>query len=120
MSAMTEKEKRDWALLHQRLPQWQEDYMDKLIQEYIALLQGEGAPSQRFWALDQRIRQDKRSAGVQVRMRPSGMQFCLSGLLADGAITADDLEGFSEELRERVCAETQFFAEAEDAAHSKE
>ena len=51
---------KDWKLFRSRIPDWQEAYMDKLNHEYIELLSGEGNPSDKFWALEERIRQDKK------------------------------------------------------------
>ena len=42
--------------------------MDKLNKEYIDLLNGDGRPSENFWALEERIRNDKKDTGVQLRM----------------------------------------------------
>ena len=42
--------------------------MDKLNQEYIVLLTGEGSPSDKFWELYKRIREDKRGPGVLLRI----------------------------------------------------
>ena len=94
--------KRDWTLLREKLPGWQEAYMERLLQEYAVLLCSDGSPSERSWALDKRIREDKRSPGVQVMMRKADMLYILSGLLRDGAIEPMDLNEFSEELREKV------------------
>ena len=52
----------DWKLFKTRLPIWREAYMSRLIQEYIALLSGEGAASGKFWELDKRMREDKNAA----------------------------------------------------------
>ena len=46
-------------------------YMDKLNKEYIELLNGEGTPSEKFWTLEERIRNDKKDTGVQLRMSRS-------------------------------------------------
>ena len=94
--------KRDWTLLREKLPGWQEAYMERLLQEYSVLIGSDGNPSARFWALDMRIREDKRSPGVQVMMRKADMLYILSGLLRDGVIEPKDLSEFSEELREKV------------------
>ena len=51
---------KDWKLFRSRIPDWQEAYMDRLNHEYIELLSGEGNPSDKFWALEERIREDKR------------------------------------------------------------
>ena len=56
-------EKKDWKLFQEKLPLWQERYMARLNQKYIAILEGEGMPSDKFHALDQEIRKDRRTAG---------------------------------------------------------
>lgn len=52
--------KQDWKLFRARLPGWQEAYMDKLNREYIALLSEDGAASDKFWRLAERMKADKR------------------------------------------------------------
>ena len=93
---------QDWKLFRKKLPLWQESYMDKLNQEYIRLLSGEGLASDKFWELEKRIREDKRSIGVVADMRRSQMYSNLLSLLVNEIIREDDLEGFSEELSETV------------------
>ena len=51
----------DWKVLRKYLPQWQERYMERLCREYVALLNSEQAASDRFWALEKRIREDKKA-----------------------------------------------------------
>ncbi len=92
----------DWKLFRSRLPGWQEAYMEKLNQEYIDLLSGPGSAAEKFWALDERLKKDRRSVGVIAEMRRSMMNINIMNLLADGVITSKDLEGFSEELRDRM------------------
>ena len=99
---MMEISKADWKLFRERLPEWQESYMEKLNQEYIELLSSNAAASEKFWALEERIRQDKRLPGVQLELRKSEVDWDLVRLLGDGVITASDLEGFSEDLRDTV------------------
>lgn len=72
---------KDWKLFRSRIPDWQEAYMDRLNHEYIELLSGEGNPSDKFWALEERIRQDKKGSGVQTEMSRSNMKFILMDLL---------------------------------------
>ena len=93
---------QDWKLFRKKLPLWQESYMDKLNQEYIRLLSGEGLASDKFWELEKRIREDKRSIGVVVDMRRSQMYSNLLSLLVNEIIQEDDLDGFSEELSETI------------------
>ena len=45
MSSVNGVNENDWKQLRRKLPDWQENYMDKLIHEYVDLLQGEGNPS---------------------------------------------------------------------------
>jgi hypothetical protein len=105
MNGVNEK---DWKLFRKRLPDWQEAYMDRLNREYIRILTEEGNPSDRFWALEKRIRTDKRATGVRVEnMSRSRMDMNILSLLSEGAITLDDLEGFSDELRERMARITE-------------
>lgn len=94
--------KKDWALFREKVADWQEAYMDKLNKEYIELLTGDGRSSEKFWALEERIRNDKKNTGVQLRMSRSNCIYNIAALLNEGAITMDDLEEFSDELKERV------------------
>ena len=99
---MYQTKEQDWKLFRKKLPLWQEAYMDKLNQEYIRLLSGEGLASDKFWELEKRIREDKRSIGVAVDMRRSQMYSNLLSLMANEIIKEDDLDGFSEELAETI------------------
>ena len=76
--------------------------MERLNREYIALLSGTGSASEKFWELDRRMREDKRRGGVVMRMSRSNMELNLLSLLSDGVISTADLDGFSEELREKL------------------
>ena len=92
---------KDWKLFRSRLPGWQEAYMEKLLQEYTEILNGDGLASDKFWALDKRIRQDKRNPGVLItEMSRSKMRTNLLRLVDCEVITAKDLDGFSNELCE--------------------
>ena len=99
---MYQVKERDWKLFRQKLPAWQEAYMDKLNQEYIRILSGEGIASEKFWELEKRIRMDKKSVGVVADMRRSLIHFNLLSLLVNEIIREDDLDGFSEELSETI------------------
>ena len=93
----------DLKLFRKKLPEWQEAYMGKLNQEYAAILAGPGLASDRFWELEKRINSDKRRTGVMVvGMSRSKMYQHLVELADEGAIGPDDLDGFSEELREQM------------------
>ena len=92
---------KDWKLLRKRLPDWQENYMKRLNDEYMEILSSDELPSTKFWELEKRINRDKRDTGVMVDdMSRSRMTTIIINLLNEGAITADDLDDFSEELKE--------------------
>ena len=59
-------------------------------------------PSEKFWALEERIRNDKKDTGVQLRMSRSNCISNIVSLLREGAITMADLEEFSGELKENI------------------
>jgi hypothetical protein len=92
----------DWKLFRKKLPGWQEAYMARLNKEYIELLSGPGTASDKFWELEKRINRDKKSVGVVAQMSRSNMYMNILALLSDGAIGLDDLDGFSEDLREKM------------------
>ena len=98
-SYFTEK---DWKLYRSRIADWQEAYIEKLCKEYVEILSTDENASDRFWELHDRIKEDKRSTGVIVRNSRSKMVDNILGLLMDGVITTDDLDGFSDEFRERI------------------
>ena len=93
---------QDWKLFRSRIPGWQDAYMNKMNMEYAALLAGEGKASDKFWALEERLRRDQQSHGVIVEMRRSRLVQNMVRLLCDGVISLDDLEGFSDKLRETL------------------
>jgi len=81
---------------------WQEGCMEKLCKEYIALLNSDKLPSDRFWELEKRIREDKRATGVVVTNSRSKMIDNILDLLHESAVTLEDLSDFSEELQEKI------------------
>lgn len=93
---------KDWKLFRKKIAGWQEAYMDRLNKEYIELLSGEGNASDKFWALEKRIREDKKDCGVQCQMSRSNQFYIMISLLDEGAITLDDLGEFSNDLKETV------------------
>ena len=47
---------KDWKLFRKNLLDWQENYMEKLIKEYIEFLSGDGLASDKFWELEKKIK----------------------------------------------------------------
>lgn len=93
---------KDWKVFKTKIPIWQEAYIEKLNSEYIALLNGDGDPSEKFWKLEERIRQDKKHPGVCIELKRSNMDICIIRFLQDGIITLSDLDDFSEEFNEKI------------------
>ncbi|MGN0502984.1 MAG: multidrug transporter [Ruminococcus sp.] len=99
----------DWKLFRKMLPDWQERYMERLNQSYAELLNSEMDPSDKFWTLERRIRKDKQCPGVIVRdMSRSQLYDIIIQLMVDGVICEQDLQDFSEELRDSVTRWFQF------------
>lgn len=94
--------KRDWKLYRERVPEWQEHYMERLTKEYIELLSGPGNASDHFWELEKRIKQDKKNPGVLIEMRKSEAIWDIAAFVGRGIITMDELDGFSEDLIDAV------------------
>ena len=94
--------RKDWALFREKISDWQEAYMNKLNKEYIELLSGEGRPSEKFWTLEERIRNDKKDTGVQLKMSRSNCIPNIISLLNEEVITMEDLDEFSDELKETI------------------
>ena len=66
--SLYEPSKADWKLFRERLPGWQERYMVRLCDEYATILTGGKRGSDAFWEIEKRIREDKKSPGVQVNL----------------------------------------------------
>ena len=93
---------RDWKIFRKKISDWQEQYMERLEMEYIALLQNKKSAAAKFWELEKRIKEDKKSPGVIIDMRRSTAINNIVNLVSDGAISLDDLEEFSDDLKEAV------------------
>lgn len=93
---------KDWKLFRKKIVGWQEAYMDKLNKEYIEILSGKGDPSDKFWKLEKRIKEDKRDCGVQCEMSRSNQFEIIMSLLHEGAITMRDLDDFSDDLKDTI------------------
>ena len=62
---MIEISKADWKLYRERVVVWQENYMEKLVKEYVDILTSPGYASEHFWALEERIKKDKKHPGCK-------------------------------------------------------
>lgn len=93
---------KDWKLFRSKIAGWQEAYMDKLNKEYMEILSGKGNPTDKFWKLEKRINEDKKDCGVQCQMSRSKQFDIMMSLLNEGAITLEDLEDFSDDLKKTI------------------
>ena len=94
--------KKDWDLFKKLLPEWQETYMEKLIKEYMSLLNENKLASKKFWELEKRINKDRHSPGVIVQYRKSDVMMILFKLINDRVITIDDLDEFSDNIKDSL------------------
>lgn len=94
--------KKDWKLFRACVGNWQETYMERLVKEYMILLDGEGSASDKFWKLEERIKKDKRHPGVLCEVSKENMIFDIVTLINRDVITVVDLKDFSDELKEYV------------------
>lgn len=98
-----EMSKRDWKLFREKLPGWQENYMARLIKEYISLLSAEDKnASDKFGELEKKIKTDRRHPGVILNMEKSKAIYDIISLVRFGVISFDDLADFSEDLQQEV------------------
>ena len=95
--------KKDWKLYREKLPGWQERYMEGLVKEYIDILSSdEKEASDKFWELEERIKKDKKHPGVLIEVRKSNALYDIIRFIVLDVITYDDIADFSEELKQDV------------------
>ena len=99
---MVEPSKRDWKLYREKIGEWQEHYMEKLVKEYADYLCSDLPASTKFWEIEKRIKRDRNTPGVCIELRKSDMFWDIAGLINDKVISMDDLEEFSNDLKEAV------------------
>ena len=99
---MVEPSKRDWKLYREKIGEWQEHYMEQLVKEYADYLCSDLPASTKFWEIEKRIKRDRKTPGVCIELRKSDMFWDIAGLINDKVISMDDLEEFSDDLKEAV------------------
>ena len=99
---MVEISKADWKLFRERVPEWQEHYMEQLTKKYIEMLSSPGNAFDHFWELEKRIRNDKKHPGVMLEMNKSEAIWDIAIFIKKKVITLKDLEGFSGDLIDSV------------------
>ena len=88
---MVEPSKRDWKLFREKIGGWQEHYLCSDL-----------PASTKFWGIEKRIKRDRKTSGVCIELRKSDMFWDIAGLIHDKIISMDDLEEFSDDLKEAV------------------
>lgn len=99
---MIEPSKKDWILYREKIPGWQENYMERLIRQYSEFLSSDLPASTKFWELEERVKRDKKTPGVCISLSKSNMMWDIVSLIHDGVISFDDLKEFSNDLKEVV------------------
>ena len=99
---MVEISKQDWKLFREKIPEWQEHYMERLVKEYIKLLSSPGNASDHFWELEERMKKDKKHPGLMIELNKSDAIWDIALLVKKKVITLVDLEGFSGDLIDAV------------------
>ena len=99
---MVEPSKGDWKLYREKIGEWQEHYMEQLVKEYADYLCSDLPASTKFWEIEKRIKRDRKTPGVCIELRKSDMFWDIAGLINDKVISMDDLEEFSDDLKEAV------------------
>ena len=95
--------KSDWKLFRDKLPEWQEKYMERLIGEYVVFLsQEDKAASDKFWELEKRIKKDRKNPGIIMELNKSEAIWDIANLIRHKVISPADLSDFSEELQQDV------------------
>ena len=94
--------KADWKLFQDRLRLWQENYMERLIEKYVKMLQGPENASSKFWQLERKLKSDRLNPGVSLVLDKQEVINDLVNMVKIGVIAISDLEGFSEELINEV------------------
>ena len=94
--------KADWKLFCERVPDWQEHYMEQLVKKYIKMLSSPGYASDHFWELEKRIKKDKKHPGVMIELNKSDALWDIALMVKKKVITLGDLEGFSDDLIDAV------------------
>lgn len=93
----------DWKLFRKRLSEWQERYMEGLVEEYKEFLSSDKPASTKFWELEKKLKNDKRKTGVLAEgISRSNMKFLMMDLINEGAISVADFDGFSEDFRDQL------------------
>ncbi len=76
--------------------------MEKLLKEYADYLCSDLPATTKFWEIEKRVKRDRKKPGVCIELRKSSLFWDIAELIHDKVISMDDLEGFSDDLKEAV------------------
>ena len=76
----------DWKLFRKLVPVWQENYMGRLLAEYQKIINENNNPSTRFWKLNDRMMNDKKSPGVSFFCNEDGYKDMYNFDIAEDSI----------------------------------
>lgn len=94
--------KEDWKVYQTHIVDWQENYIERLLDEYSSIIKEKSYPSKRFWRLINKINKDKKHPGVIVTLSKKDAIDQIVSLFLEEVITIDDLKVFSSELQLEV------------------
>lgn len=72
------------------------------VKKYIDLLNTDDLASNKFWKLEKRIKNDCKNSGVILQLRKSTMIFDIVSMINLKVISVDDINDFSEELKNKI------------------
>ena len=96
----------DWKVFRRRVPEWRERYLRLRNEELAGLLRNEAhTPTERFWQAKERMAEEARVLRACLDGHSKRkVAWYLSLMYGYGMIGADDLDEFSDGLREAVRA----------------
>ena len=94
----------DWKAFRRRVPEWRERYLRLRNEELVGLLRDEGlTPTERFWRVEERVAEEARVLRACLDGHSKRkVAWYLSLMYSHGMIDGEDLDAFSEGLREAV------------------
>lgn len=100
----------DWRVFRRRVPEWRERYLRLRNEELVGLLRDEAlTPTERFWRAKDQMDEEARVLRACLDGHSKRKMMWYVSLMYDhGMLGDDDLDEFSEELREAVRASARF------------
>ena len=90
--------KKDWELFKEKLPNWQEAYIDRRLTQYGKKIKEKTPASIRLSELEKMMKEDKKNPGISMRLSKKDAVWDIMSLIQYGVINLSDLDDFSKEL----------------------